>query len=54
MWVTMMEWALEANELWEAVEPDDDENLKGGAMYRKDRQAILTISSMMPIDVQQR
>ena len=37
VWATMMEWALEANELWEAVDPGGDEYLKGGALYRKDR-----------------
>ena len=37
VWATMMEWALEANELLEAVNPGCDEYLKGGAMYQKDR-----------------
>ena len=53
VWATMMEWALEANELWEAVDPGGDEYLKGGALYRKDRQAITAICSVMPVDVQQ-
>jgi len=47
VWATMMEWALEANELWEAVEPGGEEYLKGGALYRKDRQAITAICSVM-------
>ena len=29
----MMEWALEANELWKAVDPGGEEYLKGGALY---------------------
>ena len=53
VWATMMEWALEANELWEAVDPGGEEYLKGGALYRKDRQAITAICSVMPVDVQQ-
>ena len=53
VWATMMEWALEANELWEAIDPGGEEYLKGGALYRKDRQAITAICSVMPVDVQQ-
>ena len=53
VWAIMMEWVLEANELWEAVDPGGDEYLKDGALYRKDRQAITAVCSMMPMDVQQ-
>ncbi|XP_073362595.1 uncharacterized protein [Aegilops tauschii subsp. strangulata] len=49
----MMEWALEANELWEAVNPDSDKYLKGGSLYQKDRRAITVVCSVMPVDMQQ-
>jgi hypothetical protein len=29
VWATTMEWALESNELWEAVDPGGDEYKKG-------------------------
>ncbi|XP_073359615.1 uncharacterized protein [Aegilops tauschii subsp. strangulata] len=53
-WATMMEWAFEVNELWEAVDPGGEEYLKGGALYRKDHQAITAICSVMLVNVQQR
>jgi hypothetical protein len=37
VWATTMEWALESNELWEAVDPGGDEYKKGAPKYRKDR-----------------
>ncbi|KAK1686516.1 hypothetical protein QYE76_047364 [Lolium multiflorum] len=37
VWATMMMWALESNEVWEAVDPDGDEFMKGAPKYRKDR-----------------
>ncbi|XP_020194627.1 uncharacterized protein [Aegilops tauschii subsp. strangulata] len=49
----MMECTLEANELWEDIDPGGDDYLKGGALYWKDRQAITTICSVMLVDVQQ-
>jgi hypothetical protein len=48
-----MEWALESNELWEAIDPGGDEYKKGASKYRKDRQALTAICSMMPMDVMQ-
>jgi hypothetical protein len=51
VWATTMEWALEFNELWEAVDPGGDEYKKGAPKYRKDRQALTTICSVMPMDV---
>ena len=51
--VPMMECALEANELWEDVDPGGDDYMKGGALYWKDCQAITTIFSVMLVDVQQ-
>jgi hypothetical protein len=53
VWAITMEWALESNELWEAVDPGGDEYKKGAAKYRKDRQALTAISSVMPMDVMQ-
>jgi hypothetical protein len=37
VWATTMEWALESNELWEAVAPGGDEYKKGKSKYRTDR-----------------
>jgi hypothetical protein len=53
VWATTMEWALESNELWEAVDPGGDEYKKGASKYRKDRQALTAICSVMPMDVMQ-
>ena len=51
MWATQMEWTLESNDLWEAVDPGGDEFKKGALKYRKDRQALTAIRSVMPMDV---
>ncbi|XP_071680491.1 uncharacterized protein [Lolium perenne] len=48
-----MMWALESNEVWEAVDPGGDEFMKGASKYRKDRQALTAICSVMPMDVKQ-
>ncbi|KAK1619296.1 hypothetical protein QYE76_024813 [Lolium multiflorum] len=53
VWATTMMWALESNEIWEAVDPGGDEFKKGASMYRKDRQALTAICSVMPMDVRQ-
>src|SRR4051812_9286187 len=53
VWETMMEWALESNEIWEAVDPGGGEYKKGASKYRKDRQALTAICSVMPMDVMQ-
>ncbi|KAK1613173.1 hypothetical protein QYE76_036846 [Lolium multiflorum] len=34
VWATTMEWALESNEIWEAVDPGGDEFKKGASKYR--------------------
>jgi hypothetical protein len=51
VWTTTMEWALKSNELREAVDPGGDEYKKGKSKYRKDRQALMAICSVMPMDV---
>ena len=53
VWATTMMWALESNEIWEAVGPGGDEFKKGASKYRKDRQALTAICSVMPMDVKQ-
>jgi hypothetical protein len=53
VWATTMEWPLESNELWEAVDPGDDEYKKGVSKYRKDRQTLTAICLVMPMDVMQ-
>ncbi|KAK1604930.1 hypothetical protein QYE76_028603 [Lolium multiflorum] len=53
VWATTMMWALESNEVWEAVDPGGDEFMKGAPKYRKDRQALTAICSVMPMDVKQ-
>ncbi|XP_071678323.1 uncharacterized protein [Lolium perenne] len=53
VWATTMMWALESNEVWEAVDPGGDEFKKGASKYRKDRQALTAICSVMPMDVKQ-
>ncbi|KAK1691745.1 hypothetical protein QYE76_008442 [Lolium multiflorum] len=53
VWGTTMMWALESNEIWEAVDPGGDEFKKGASKYRKDRQALTAICSVMPMDVKQ-
>ena len=37
IWQALMECALRANELWDAVDPGGDEFKKQGAEHRKDR-----------------
>ena len=53
IWQALMECALRANELWDAVDPCGDEFKKEGAEHRKNRQAASAIYSVMPIDVLQ-
>ncbi|KAK1646352.1 hypothetical protein QYE76_064157 [Lolium multiflorum] len=53
VWATTMMWALESNEIWEAIDPGGDEFMKGAPKYRKDRQALTAICSVMPMDVKQ-
>ncbi|KAK1670120.1 hypothetical protein QYE76_058279 [Lolium multiflorum] len=53
VWATTMEWALESNEIWEAIDPGGDEFKKGASKYRKDRHALTAICSVMPMDVKQ-
>ncbi|KAK1643703.1 hypothetical protein QYE76_061508 [Lolium multiflorum] len=53
VWATTMMWALESNEVWEAVDPGGGEFMKGAPKYRKDRQALTAICSVMPMDVKQ-
>ena len=43
-----MEWAMEGNDIWEAVDPGGDEFKKGASKYRKDRQALTAIGSVVP------
>jgi len=53
LWALNMEVAMEAQEVWEAVDPGGNEYVKGGAKYRKDRQALTALYSVMPKDVMQ-
>jgi hypothetical protein len=53
VWATMLEWVLESNKLWEAIDPGGDEYKKGTPKYRKDRQALTAICSVMSMDVMQ-
>ena len=53
LWAINMEVAMEAQEIWEAVDPGGDEYKKGASKYRKDRQALTAICSVMPMDVMQ-
>jgi hypothetical protein len=48
-----MEVAMEAQEIWKAVDPGGGEYAKGGAKYRKDRQALTVLYSVIPKDVLQ-
>ena len=52
-WAKRMEWAMEGNDIWEAVDPGGDEFKKGASKYRKDRQALTAIGSVVPADVMQ-
>jgi hypothetical protein len=38
LWAINMEVAMEAQEIWEAVDPGGGEYAKGGAKYQKDRR----------------
>lgn len=51
VWATMMECALEANGIWEAVDPARDAYKKGTEGYRKDRQTLIAICSVMPMGI---
>jgi hypothetical protein len=48
-----MEVAMESQEIWEAVDPGGGDYAKGGAKYRKDRQALTVLYSVVPKDVLQ-
>jgi len=53
LWAMNMEVAMEGAEFWEAVDLGGDEYAKGGTKYRKDRQALTAIYSVVPKDVMQ-
>ncbi|KAK1647337.1 hypothetical protein QYE76_065142 [Lolium multiflorum] len=53
LWALNMEVAMEATEIWEAVDPGGDDYVKGGAKYTKDRKALTAIYSIVPKDVMQ-
>ncbi|KAK1696947.1 hypothetical protein QYE76_013644 [Lolium multiflorum] len=53
LWALNMEVAMEAAEIWEAVDPGGDDYVKGGANYTKDRKALTAIYSVVPKDVMQ-
>jgi hypothetical protein len=53
LWALNMEVAMEAQEIWEAVDPDGGDYAKGDAKYRKDRQALTALYSVVPKDVLQ-
>jgi hypothetical protein len=53
LWALNMEVAMEAQEIWEAVDPGGGNYAKGGAKYRMDRQALTTLYSVVPKDVLQ-
>jgi hypothetical protein len=53
LWAVNMEVAMEAQEIWEAVDPSGGEYTKGGTKYRKDRQALTALYSVIPKDVLQ-
>ena len=53
LWALNMEVAMEAQEVWEAVDPGGNEYVKGGAKYRKDRQALTALYFVVPKDVMQ-
>jgi hypothetical protein len=53
LWALNMEVAMEAAEIWEAVDPGGDDYVKGGAKYTKDRKALTAIYSVVPKDVMQ-
>jgi hypothetical protein len=51
LWAVNMEVAMEAQEIWEAVDLGGGKYAKGGAKYRKDRQALTALYSVVPKDV---
>ncbi|KAK1666467.1 hypothetical protein QYE76_054626 [Lolium multiflorum] len=53
LWALNMEVAMEAAEIWEAVDPGGNDYVKGGAKYTKDRKALTAIYSVVPKDVMQ-
>jgi hypothetical protein len=53
LWALNMEVAMEAQEIWEAIDPGGSDYAKGGAKYRKDRQALMTLNSVVPKDMLQ-
>src|SRR4051812_18756303 len=53
LWAMNMEVAMEGAEFCEAVDPGGDEYAKGGAKYRKYRQALTAIYSVVPKDMTQ-
>ncbi|KAK1660307.1 hypothetical protein QYE76_048469 [Lolium multiflorum] len=53
LWALNMEVAMEAEEIWEAIDPGGDDYVKGGAKYTKDRKALTAIYSVVPKDVMQ-
>lgn len=48
IWVMKMSIVLEAQEVWEAVDPGGKEFQKGDVQYRKDRLAMSTIYQAVP------
>ncbi|XP_071678140.1 uncharacterized protein [Lolium perenne] len=53
LWALNMEVAMEAAEIWEAVDPGGDDYVMGGAKYMKDRKALTAIYSVVTKDVMQ-
>ena len=51
VWATTMEWALESNKIWEAIDPGGDDCKMGALKYHKDRETLTTICSVMPMDM---
>ena len=51
LWAVNMEVALEAREIWEAIDPGGRMYEKGAEKYRKDRQALTALYSVVPKDV---
>lgn len=52
IWATKIEYAMEAHETWEAINPGGDRYKKGGT-ERKDRQAMTSLYSVIPNHVAQ-
>ncbi|KAK1670820.1 hypothetical protein QYE76_058979 [Lolium multiflorum] len=53
LWALNMEVAMEATEIWEAIDPSGDDYVKGVTKYTKDRKALTAIYSVVPKDVMQ-